>query len=256
LIQSLLAHHPGALGPINHLGPQQIAAVAAAALLDAMNPTALGVLLLILWQGGQSGRPVKRAAFYYIAGIMTTYLVAGNLLRNVYLNYGPSLAVQGIQTLLALFLFISGLNELLAAIKPQSKRLIEVPDSINRWLNKFTGWMENGFAFPVGMAIGFIELFATGAIYLTFVQAITYDPTAPWWVLMTMMVIYLTVFILPLVVIILYQPLVGMLADASDQSTRARIARGILGALFMAAACFIAASAYVTVASSTNFWWF
>lgn len=250
------AHHPGALGPINHLGLQQILAVAFAALLDGMNPTALGVLLLILWQGVRQEKSARKIGVYYVLGIISTYLFVGILLRSVYLNFGPSLVVQGLQALLALFLFASGLNELSEAVKPREKRLIIVPDSFKKGLSKVTGWMEKGFAYPLGMLVGFIELFATGAIYLTFIQAITYDPTARWWVLLTLLAIYLVIFSLPMLAALIYKPLVEILMDKKSVTKASRTARGVVGLLFMAAAAFIAASAYITVQSSVNLWWF
>lgn len=250
----LLAHHPGALGPINHLGFSQIISVVGAALLDSINPTALGVLLLILWQGLSRGKSTKKAAYYYMAGIITAYLAAGILLRRVYLDFGPSLAVQGLQTLLALLLFYAGFSELVNAIKPHHKKLLEIPEVVKKGASKFTDLMGKGFAYPVGIGFGFLELFSTGAIYLTFIQAITYDPSAPWWVLLTMMIIYLAAFALPMIAVLVYEPLVEALMT-KNVSRISRIAKGTVGILFMVAAAFIAASAYVTVQSSENFWW-
>lgn len=252
----LFAHHPGALGPINHLGVKTALSVAGAALLDGMNPTALGVLLLILWQGVGTKSGSRKAALYFIAGLVTTYLAAGVLLRQVYLDFGPNLFVQAIQALLAMLLFLSGLSEVIAAIRPSGKRLVEVPAAIKGRMEKATDWLNKGLAYPVGLLVGVVELFATGAIYLSFVQAITYDPTAPAWVLGAMILIYLAVFCLPMAAVVLYEPLVELLLGSKDVSVGARAVRGLVGALFMAAAIFIAASAYVTVASTHGFWWF
>jgi threonine/homoserine/homoserine lactone efflux protein len=106
--------------------------------------------------------------------------------------------------------------------------------------------LDRGLAFPLGLLIGVLELFATGAIYLSFIQAVTYDQTAPWWVLAVMMTIYMVAFLVPLVLAYSYRGLLASDVQARDQR-KARAAKGIIGTFFMAAEIFIAASAIVTI---------
>lgn len=245
--QVVLADHPGIIGPVNHLGFDVIIRVILAALLDGVNPSALGVLLLLCRRAMRRGeqQAVKSAAAY-IGGILIVYVTVGVLLRSIYLSFGPSLPVMLAQIAIAGLLFLSGLQEIVAAVRPQNARLIEAPPILQSLLSTLDKLLDRGLALPLGMFIGLLELLATGAIYLSFIQAITYDPTAPWWVLAVMMAIYLSAFLVPLVLAYSYRSLL-----ASDIKTRdhrsTRLAKAIIGGLFMAAALFIAASAIVTI---------
>lgn len=240
------AHHPGIIGPVSHLGTDTVVRVVLAAVLDGINPSALGVLLLLCRRALLRGEKPAKTVLAYVGGILLVYIAAGVLLRTAYLNFGPSLPIMLFQIAIAGLLFLSGLHELIAAIKPEKARLIEVPPAAKSFMEKLGVLLDRGLALPLGIFIGILELFATGAIYLSFIQAITYDPTAPKWVLVVMMAIYLTAFLAPLVLAYSYRGLLARDKDAGNQRG-ARIAKGIIGGFFMAAALFIAASAIVTI---------
>lgn len=244
---TVYADDPGIIGPVNHLGANVLVRVILAALLDGVNPSALGVLLLLCRRDAtRRGERTGRSALAYIGGIVAVYVAAGLLLRSVYLNFGPSLPVMLFQIGVAGLLFLSGLNELIAAAKPDGTRFIEAPAAVKSFMVSFTRLLDRGLAFPLGMLIGMLELFATGAIYLSFIQAITFDPTAPLWVLLVMMTIYVTAFLVPIVVAYSYRGLLG--SDVTAKKAKgARLAKGIIGTFFMLAALFVAASAIVTI---------
>lgn len=247
------ADHPGIIGPVTHLGVDTVIRVVLAALLDGVNPTAFGVLLFVCYRAqSNKSSSVKKQGFLFLAGLLTTYLAAGVVLRLTYSSFGPSIPIQIFQILIAGLLFMSGLQELIQAIKPEGKRLVTLPKSFESILARFDKLSARGLTFVLGLIVGVLELFATGAIYLSFIQAVTYDPTAPWWVSVATMAIYLTAFLIPLLLAYSYRNiLVGNISDKN--MVRARRARGITGVVFMIAALFIAASSIVTIqAIGTN----
>ncbi|MFY9484573.1 MAG: hypothetical protein WAP74_03050 [Patescibacteria group bacterium] len=233
------AHHPGALGPINHLGFTQIALTAIAALVDGINPTAFGVLLLLIRPGALS-KNRSFAGVLYIAGILTSYLVAGVGLWRLFENVGLTVATIGLQLILAFFLFIAGLKEI-------APKLVTLPEkmaiSLNHSIGLITTALTRGFAYPLGVVIGFVELLGTGAIYTSFLQAISFDPTAPKTVVAAFMVIYLVVFLLPIVSLYLFSREVNNLwYGAASQ-----LVHRVVGLAFIGVALWIGINAYVTI---------
>lgn len=240
------ADHPGIIGPVTHLGPDTVIRVILAALLDGVNPTALGVLLYICSRSRQGASNVRRQVFLFLSGLISTYVLAGAVLRITYGSFGPSLPIQIFQILIAGFLFISGLQELQHALRPESKKVTALPVFLETMSNRLNIVVNTGLTFVLGAIVGVLELFATGAIYLSFMQAVTYDSTAPWWVSIATMAIYLVVFLVPLLVAFSYRGiLVGEVIDKNF--ARVRKARAITGIVFMIAALFIAASSIVTI---------
>ncbi len=241
------AHHPGIIGPVSHLGADTVIRVILAALLDGVNPTALGVLLFLCYRAKKRNYSAKRHVFLFLAGMLVTYVAAGVILRATYASFGPTLPVQIFQIIVAGLLFLSGLQELQKALShDQQPQVSEVPSYVDGLLRRFDAAMEKGFSVVLGVVIGAVELFATGAIYLSFIQAVSYDRTAPWWVTVTMMAIYLVAFLVPIITAYSYRDaLVGEMSAETMQ--RARRARAVTGSVFMLAAVFIAASAVVTI---------
>lgn len=192
LPESILAHHPGVSGPLTHLGIKQVVVVFGASLVDAFNPTAFGVLLLIIHQTTRRVSMI-RTGLLYLLGIFVVYVSAGIVLRESYVHGGPTFLLQSIQLVLACMLLYTGVSELLRAISP-----IRLPgfESVG---NRLMPWLERGLVFPVGIGVGIVELFSTGAIYFAFIQALSFDPNATPEVYTALMAVYLAGFLLPLV---------------------------------------------------------
>lgn len=243
---SVLADHPGIIGPVTHLGGDTVLRVMLAALLDGVNPTALGIMLFICYRTKQQKLKPVKPVLLFLSGLLLVYIIAGIILRLTYSSFGPILPIQVFQILIATLLFLSGLREVEQAFKPSGKKLVQLPKVINSSLARFDKLLKNNLVLLLGMFVGVVELFATGAIYLSFMQAITYDKTAPWWVTVVTMAIYVVTFMLPLLLAFSYRD--TLLADASDKNLRrARRTRAVAGVIFMLAALFIAASAIVTI---------
>lgn len=191
------AHHPGIIGPLTHLGMQQIVVVLGASLIDAFNPTAFGVLALLLHQT-VSKRKMLKTGFLYLLGILLVYVAAGILLRESYMHGGPTLVLQTVQLVLACMLFYTGLGEIVRTVSD-----VQLPnfESITKRLG---GWVEKGFALPVGVFVGIVELFSTGAIYFSFIQALAFDPHATLEVHAALTALYLVGFLSPLLITLLF----------------------------------------------------
>lgn len=242
-----LAHHPGLLGPVTHLGWVTISKVVGVAALDAVNPTALGMLLLIMKGSLERGTKRLSTGFLYVAGIITIYAISGLVLRSAYLTYGPAIPILLFQAVLAFALFTSGLSETVGVLNPSGQSILHVPPAMLSLADRLMEYLEKGFAFPLGIMMGAIELFATGAIYLSFIQAVTYDPTARLLEVLALIVIYLFVFSLPLVALLFSREFVELSIGKKRLTKAGRLTRAVIGLLFMAAAVWIAASAYVTL---------
>lgn len=237
------ADHPGIIGPVSHLGVETVIRVMLAALLDGLNPTAIGIMLFICYRA-KKGQATKQAVLY-ILGLLITYTFAGVLLRLTYSTFGPNIPIMVFQLIIAGLLFLSGLQELMVD-NSNSKKTFEIPEFLNKLLGRFDWLLNKGLSLIIGLIIGVVELFATGAIYLSFIQAVSYDKTAPWWVTVVTMIIYLAVFTIPLVVALSYRHL--LIADGeSITSARTQKVRKIAGVIFMLVAIVIAASAIVTI---------
>jgi hypothetical protein len=200
-VPSFVAAHEGTFSTLTHLGPKTISLAVGAAAVDAFNPAALGVLLLLLRarQTTQARtRDIVRVGTLYVAGIVVAYLAAGYGIHRLLLGLGPSFLTEGLQILMAFLLFMVGIREIDAAYNETEAAF----PLVQRAVDAVTGatLRVSGRAAPVllGLVFGIAELFLTGAIYLQFIRGITYDPTVHRGVLATFIAIYMAVFILPL----------------------------------------------------------
>lgn len=191
------AHHPGIIGPLTHLGFRQVIVVLGAALIDAFNPTAFGALILIVHQT-VSRKAVIKSGLMYLLGILLVYVLAGLLLRESYVHGGPTFVLQTIQLILAGMLFYTGFSEILRALN-----IVTLP-GFGAVVDRLSPYLERGFALPVGIFVGIIELFSTGAIYFSFIQALAFDHNANLAVHGTLTVIYLIGFLLPLLLALIF----------------------------------------------------
>lgn len=235
LPKSVLAHHPGIIGPLTHLGATQVVVVLGASLVDAFNPTAFGVLLLIIHQA-LTRISIIKTGLLYLLGILAVYVSAGILLRESYIHGGPTFLLQSIQLVLACMLLYTGISELLRATST-----IRLP-GFEPVVNRLMPWLERGFAFPVGVGVGLVELFSTGAIYFAFIQALSFDPNATFEVYGTLMAVYLAGFLLPLVVALFFIRQVVPILSEVFRGERKRTSI-LIGIVLIFAAGWVAANA-------------
>lgn len=232
LPSTVAAHHPGIIGPLTHLGLRQIVVVVGAALIDAFNPTAFGVLALIIHQT-VSRKAAITSGLMYLLGILLVYAVAGLLLRESYVHGGPTFVLQTIQLMLAGMLFYTGISEILRALSN-----IELPN-FGAVAGRVSYYLEKGLALPVGIFVGVVELFSTGAIYFSFIQALAFDHNANLAVHGTLTVIYLIGFLLPLLLALIFvQQALPFFTEIF--SGKKKTVSVMIGAILMLAAMWVA----------------
>lgn len=238
IIQAVYGHHPGVLGPINHLGPVQILVVVIAAIIDSINPTALGMMIFLLIHSRKKKMGLKLPVLYF-SGLMAAYVAAGVGFWYIFYNTGLTMAVVFVQVVFALLLFLSGISELSGSwgsvsgpLKNRLKKSL---------LAKFISRPELLVVF--GFLVGLVELLTTGAIYVSFLQSITFDVTAGIFVLTVFMLIYLAVFSIPMVLLMAKREAVTSIFQKN------MTAKKILGVIFILVAIFIAATAIATISA-------
>ncbi|MBU6370940.1 MAG: hypothetical protein KGH93_03385 [Patescibacteria group bacterium] len=175
--------------------------IAAAALVDSVNPCAFSVLFLtlaFLFSIGRSRKNIFQAGLSYVFGIFATYMLIGlGILRVLSIFNVPNVLAKAGAFAIILFGLINLTNEFF----PKFPIKLKIPDFAYGRLAKLMEKATMPATFALGIAVGLFEFPCTGGPYL-FVLGLLHD-AHHFWSGLGYLVFYNLVFILPLFIALL-----------------------------------------------------
>lgn len=174
--------------------------VTLAAFLDSINPCAISVLLLtigFLLSLGKGRGHIYKIGFVYIGSLYLTYLFIGLgvLQALTFFGFPHFLAKIG-----AIFLFMTGLINLLGAFFPEFPVRLKIPKTAHPILAKFMSQASIPSALILGFLVGLFEFPCTGGPYLS-ILSLLHDRAANILGLIYLLY-YNLVFVSPLIIIL------------------------------------------------------
>lgn len=172
------------------------------ALIDSINPCAIGVLILMITVMLGKKKSTKEMLIFgglYIGAVATTYFAAG-LGLIYFLSFVPLYVAEYISIAVGLFIMAAGLLEIKDFYWYGKGFSLQIP---YEWSKKIDQYAQNvtvpGVIF-LGAFVAAVELPCTGAPYLAIITLLSqyFDFTA-----FLMLVIYNIIFVSPLIVILL-----------------------------------------------------
>lgn len=174
-----------------------------AAIVDSINPCAIGVLVFLLaYLSKHFKKPSKMIlhGLTYIFAVFVTYLVAGLLLLpiisgfgkmsvNVYAGLGALVIIAGLLELKDFFWYGKGPS---LALFPGAAERIKI------YTNKISESLAGTFA--LGVFVALVELPCTGAVYLAVLSLLTLSGGSI--SSLTTLLLYNFIFVLPLIIVL------------------------------------------------------
>lgn len=190
-----------ALWKLSDGGKWLLPLVVVAALIDSINPCAFSILILtvaFLFSIGQMRSGILRIGGSYIAGIFLIYVLIGlGILQTLHIFNTPHFMAKVGAALLVLFGAINVINELFPAFPVK----LRVPHVAHRKIAQLMEKASVPTAFLLGGLVGLCEFPCTGGPYLM-VLGLLHDTTT-YLMGFGYLILYNSVFVLPLVVILL-----------------------------------------------------
>ncbi len=177
--------------------------VLGAALIDSINPCAIGVLVFLLAYLSKSTkrpRDILTHGLVYLFAVFITYLLAGLLLLEIVQEL-RRFSVNAYLAIAAIVGFF-GLLELKEYFMPGKTSLVEIPPRYSKMISKYKDRMLNShfFTFLMGAFVALVELPCTGAVYLAVIALMSASGLSL--SNLTLLIIYNLIFIAPLIVIL------------------------------------------------------
>lgn len=175
-----------------------------AAVIDSINPCAIGVLVFLLaylMKSAKNHRAILTHGLVYLFAVFLTYLLAGLILlpviqelRNFSVN--SYLAIAGI---IAFF----GVLELKEYFAPGASSIVEIPPRYSKMISKYKDKMlqSHFFTFGMGAFVAMVELPCTGAVYLAILALMSFSGLTV--SNLVLLILYNFIFIAPLIVILI-----------------------------------------------------
>ena len=188
-----------------------------AAIIDSINPCAIGVLVFLL---AYLTKFVKKASavlvhgLVYLGAVFVTYLLAGLFLLRVIQSF-KDFSVNAYIAIAAV-IGIFGLFELKEYFFPGKTTILGIPPRYSQYIKEKAGKMVNNIFFTafMGVFVALVELPCTGAVYLAVLSLMSFSGFTM--SNMTMLILYNLIFIAPLIVIVvLFQR--GMKTETLDK---------------------------------------
>ncbi len=175
-----------------------------AAVIDSINPCAIGVLVFLLAYLTQlkvSRRALLFHGLTYLAAVFLTYLIAGALLLPV-IQQMRTFSVNSYLAIAAIIAFF-GILELKEFFLPGKTSLVGIPPRYAQMIKERAQRMAGNplVTFNLGVFVALVELPCTGAVYLAVLSLMALSGLTL--SNMTMLVLYNIIFILPLLVILI-----------------------------------------------------
>ncbi len=179
-----------------------IATVLVSAVIDSINPCAIGVLILmlsVLLALNKTGGRLLFLGLLYVGSVYVTYFLAG-----LGLMYGlasiPMYMAEYISITVGFFIIFAGLLEVKDFFWYGKWFSLSIPVGVAKKLNDYAQRATIPGIIAMGVFVSAVELPCTGAPYLAIITLLSlyFDWTAFW-----LLVIYNFIFVLPLLIIVL-----------------------------------------------------
>jgi len=176
--------------------------VVVTALIDSINPCAIGILILmlsVLLGAKKSTRRILLLGSVYIISVFIVYLLAG--LGLVYFIAGiPLYVTEYLSIAVGVFITIAGLLEIKDFFWYGKGFSLAIPPSMAKRLHVYSSRTTIAGVMLLGMFVSAVELPCTGAPYLAIITLLSqyFDFTA-----FMLLVLYNVIFVAPLIVILI-----------------------------------------------------
>lgn len=174
-----------------------------AAIVDSINPCAIGVLVFLLTylvKTGKKSKGILMHGLIYLFAVFATYLLAGLVLLPVIQSL-RNFSVNAYLAIAAVVAFF-GILELKEYFAPGATSLVEIPPRYSLMIKKIKEGMLDSpfFTFGMGVFVAMVELPCTGAVYLAVLAIMSFSGlTLSNFMLL---VLYNLIFIAPLILIL------------------------------------------------------
>lgn len=178
-----------------------ILTIMSAAIVDSINPCAIGVLVFLmafLASIKGSKKKILSIGLTYIAVVYLCYFTVGLGLLKV-LNIVPFL--EYIYLIVGVVVLIAGAIDFVDGIKKTDKPVLAIPKSASPRIKKYIRKATVPAAIALGGIVAFVELPCTGAVYLSVITMLSDEGLT----LQTfaLIALYNLIFVLPLLIILI-----------------------------------------------------
>lgn len=176
--------------------------VVTTALVDSINPCAIGVLILLLSTLLVMRQDKRKMLFFsltYIGAVFVTYILAGLGLMT-FLNQIPLIVAAYISIVVASILTLAGLIEIKDFLWYGKGFSLSIAPSMSKKINEYATKITFPGLLFLGAFVAAVELPCTGGPYLAIILLLSqhFDLTA-----FGLLILYNLIFVLPLVVIVI-----------------------------------------------------
>jgi len=179
-----------------------IGTVIATAVIDSINPCAIGVLILLvstLLSGRKTKRRMLVIGMFYIASVYATYLAAGLGLTFVFHSI-PLYVAEYISIIVGTLIVIAGLIEIKDFFWYGKGFSLAISPDMAKRIQKYTERISVPGVIFLGVFVTAVELPCTGAPYLAIILLLSQSFNIFAFLLL---LLYNLVFVLPLIIILL-----------------------------------------------------
>lgn len=202
------------------------------ALIDSINPSAIGVLILIVSVVLGGGRNTKRLislGLAYILAIFVTYLAIGIILTYFFIAI-PSVVSEYIAIAFGVLVTVAGIIHIKDYFWYGKGFTLQIPKKYAEKIHKHSSEKNTiGGVIALGAFVALIEVLWTGAPYIATVTILRSDFDLTQFLLLA---IYNLVFISPLIVILVMVARGAKISDVSkwkeESKSNARLLTGLL----------------------------
>ena len=179
-----------------------IGTIVVTALIDSINPCAIGVLILMISVMLGKKKSTKEMLIFgglYIAAVATTYFLAG-LGLIYFLSSVPLYVAEYISIAVGLFIMVAGLLEVKDYFWYAKGFSLQIPYGLSKKIDEYAQTVTVPGVIFLGAFVAAVELPCTGAPYLAIITLLSqyFDFTA-----LMLLVLYNILFVAPLIVILL-----------------------------------------------------
>lgn len=179
-----------------------IGAVLFTAVIDSINPCAIGVLILLmstLLSGRKSRRQMAKVGLIYITAVFITYLSAGLGLTYTFTSI-PLWVAEYISIIVGIIIVILGIIEIKDFFWYGKGFSLAISPGMAKRIHKYTQNVTGPTAILLGAFVAAVELPCTGGPYLAIILILSqnFNLTA-----FLLLVVYNIIFVMPLVIILL-----------------------------------------------------
>ncbi len=171
------------------------------AIIDSINPCAIGVLILmvsVIMSGKNSVKKMLVLGSFYILAVFGTYLAAGVGLL-YFLTDLPLVITEYISIIVGSVIIIAGIFEIKDFFWYGKGFSLTIPSMFTKKIHEMTNNVSIPGVILLGMFVSAVELPCTGAPYLAIITllSINFDFTA-----LLLLILYNVVFVAPLIIIL------------------------------------------------------